>query len=107
MVIRIFFAVCGLSLLFFAVFFVQCCRLASRKSKLVVRKLPTTEGFSPAEATRLFAQLENEMAEFMARQGRSTALLFLLAASFLPVTPPAFVVNPSGIVDCKARLDDL
>ena len=81
MVIRIFYAVCGLSLLFFAVFFFQCCRLASRKTKFVVRKLPTEDVFNAAETTRVFAQWEKEMADFMARRWRSTALLLLLTAS--------------------------
>ena len=82
MVIRIFYAACGLGLLFFAVFFIQCCRLGPRKSNHLVRKLKTSDAFDSAEATRLFVHWEKEMAEFMARQGRSTALLFLVAASF-------------------------
>ena len=85
MFIRIFYAVSGLSLLFFAAFFLQCCRLAPRKAKAVVRKLHTLDAYNAAEATRLFAQCEKEMAEFMARHGRSTALVFLLAANGLPL----------------------
>ncbi len=81
MVISVFCAVCGLSLFFFAAFFLQCCRSASRKTKHVIRELSLDDSSASPETTRLFAQWEKEMAEFMARQGRSTALLFLIAAS--------------------------
>lgn len=97
--IRIFYAVCGLSVLFFAAFFIQCCRAASRKNKHVIRELSVDDIFTSAQTTHQLAQWEEEMAEFMARQGRSTALLFLMAAgsvallrSALPPTRAASMI---------------
>ena len=81
MVIRIFYAVCGLSLLFFGAFFLQCCRSASRKNKYVIGELSISDIFASAQTTRQLARWEKEMAEFMARQVRSKAPLFLNAAS--------------------------
>jgi len=83
MVISIFYAVCGLSVLFFAAFFLQCCRSSAKKTKHLIRKLPIDDSFASAQTTRLFAQWEKELAEFMARQGRSTVLGFLIAGSLV------------------------
>jgi hypothetical protein len=83
MAASIFYAICGLSILFFAAFFIQCCQSASRKNKHVVGELSPSDFFAPPQAMRLLAQWEQEMAEFLERQGRSTALLFLVGASWL------------------------
>lgn len=82
MVIRIFYAVCALSVLFFAAFFIQCFRSASGKTRHIIRDLPISD---MPDTARQFARWEKEMAEFMARQGRSIALLFLIAASSWPL----------------------
>src|SRR3954469_20147620 len=81
MVIRIFYALCGLSISFFVAFFLQCCRSASRKPKHVISELPISDAPNLSETARLFAQWEKEMAEFVARRGRSTASLLLIVAS--------------------------
>src|SRR4029077_19435289 len=99
MVITIFYAVCGLGILFFAGFFLQCCRSASRKTRHIISELAMDDSFASAQTTRLFAQWEKEMAEFMARQGRSTALLFLMAAtSVTSFRSPPPSVRPGSTV---------
>ena len=92
MVIWIFYAICGLGILFFAAFFLQCCLLSSRNHKHIIRQLSISDLFPSAQQARLLAQWEKEMAEFTARQGRSTARLFLIAASsaaLLGFNPPS------------------
>ena len=102
MVIRIFYAVCGLSLLFFGAFFLQCCRSASRKNKYVIGELSISDIFASAQTTRQLARWEKEMAEFMARQVRSKAPLFLSAATSASSTIPP--VHPdSNITQVNQR----
>jgi hypothetical protein len=100
MVIWIFYAVCGLGILFFAAFFIQCCRLSSENNQHSIAELSIRDTFPAAQQTRLLAQWDKEMAEFMARRGRSTALSLLIAAnsiawasSTLWSAPGASVVN--------------
>jgi hypothetical protein len=79
MVISIFYAICALGVLFFSAFFIQCCRLASRKTTHVIGELSPAGTFDSDQTTRLLGQWEQEMAEFMARQGRGAALVFLMS----------------------------
>jgi hypothetical protein len=89
---------CGLSLLFFAAFFIQCCRSASQKPQHPVSELSTSDILASAQTKRQLAQWEKEMAAFMARQARSTAPLFLMAmssAALLSSTIPSVRTNPT------------
>lgn len=81
MVIGIFYAICGLAILFFAFFFLQVCRLASRKAMSPATPLPADSVFNSAQISRQLAQWESEMAQFTARHGRSAARLILIATS--------------------------
>jgi hypothetical protein len=90
MVIGVFYAVCGLSVLFFAAFLIQCCRLTTGKPRHISGRVPAAEIFDPEETTRLLGQWEQEMSEFMARQGRSTAPLLLIAAGSLALLSASF-----------------
>ena len=105
MAASIFYVICGLSLLFFAAFFIQCCRSAARKSKQVINELSVSDVFTAAGTARLFAQWEREMTEFLERQGRSTAFLLLIGAGSLGLLGSTIpCAHSDGMV---ARLDQL
>ena len=105
MVITIFYAVCGLGIFFFVGFFLQCCRSASRKTRHVIRDLAIDDSFASAQTTRMFAQWEREMAEFMTRQGRTTAFLFLMAATSVASfrSPPRSAQSDSTVTKLNQR----
>ena len=79
----LFLLICVASLVFFAVFLVQCSRprRASRKAPVVI-KLSTTEAVDSAAGQRALVHLEQQMAEFLSTRGRSIAALLLAAGLF-------------------------
>ena len=74
----LFALICIASLLFFAVFLVQCSRprRAFRRSP-VARKVGTTAPVDSAAGRRALIHLEQQMAEFLSTHGRSVAVLLL------------------------------
>jgi hypothetical protein len=78
----VFLLICGVSLLFFVVFLVQCSRprRASRKAP-VVRKVAITNAVDSAAGRRTLIHLEQQMAEFLSSHGRSVAALLLAVGS--------------------------
>jgi hypothetical protein len=79
----LFLLICVVSLVFFAVFLLQCSRprRASRKAPVVL-KISPTEAVDSAAGRRALIHLEQQMAEFLSTRGPSIAAL-LLAVSLL------------------------
>jgi hypothetical protein len=87
-----FLLICGLSIVFFTIFFVGC-SLSMRKSsnrnrKVVsVRKLPQAQVVDSACGRRVFIHLEQQMAQFLSGQGGTVAILAVLASTLLLSLP--------------------
>ncbi len=83
----LFLLVCVVSLLFFAVFLVQCLRprRTSRRQPLV-RKVNTTDDRDSLAGHRALVHLEQQMAEFLSSHGRGIAVL-LLAMTLVSAVP--------------------
>ena len=79
----LFLLICLGSLLFFAIFLVQCSRAhrASRKPSLV-RRVNPTETVDSAAGRRALVHLEQQMAEFLSTHGRRVSVLLLAMLLF-------------------------
>jgi Putative beta-barrel porin-2, OmpL-like. bbp2 len=78
----VFLLICGVSLLFFVVFLVQCSRPRRASGKApVVRKVAITNAVDSAAGRRTLIHLEQQMAEFLSSHGRSFAALLLAVGS--------------------------
>jgi Putative beta-barrel porin-2, OmpL-like. bbp2 len=85
-----FLLICTLSVLFFAVFLLECSRpLRKSRGTPVVRKSSGTEFADSATGRRLFVHLEQQMAEFLSAHHRSVTLL-LLGMALLSVPIAAY-----------------
>jgi Putative beta-barrel porin-2, OmpL-like. bbp2 len=83
----LFLLVCVVSLLFFALFFVQCLRPRRASRKLPsVRKVNTTADRDSVAGHKALIHLEQQMAEFLSSHGRGIAVL-LLAVALIPAVP--------------------
>src|SRR5271157_4389562 len=91
----LFFAVCGLSVVFFAVFLVECSRPHRRSTKsVVVRKSNAAEVVDLGMGRRFFVHLEQQMAEFLSHHGRTAAVL-LVALLAMPLSLRAQGTQPT------------
>jgi hypothetical protein len=87
-----FLLICGLSIVFFTIFFVGC-SLSMRKSsnrnrKVVsVRKLPQAQVVDSACGRRVFIHLEQQMAQFLSERSGTVAILLILASALLSSLP--------------------
>ena len=79
----LFLLICLGSLLFFAIFLVQCSRAhrASRKRPLL-RRVNPTETVDSAAGRRALVHLEQQMAEFLSTHGRRVSVLLLAMLLF-------------------------
>ena len=77
----LFFVICTLSVLFFAVFLFECSRPVRKPQKApVVRKSKEAAAIDSATGRRFLVHLEQQMAEFLSRHGRTTAGLLIVLA---------------------------
>jgi hypothetical protein len=87
-----FLLICGISLVFFAIFLVEC-SLSMKKSHsrshkiLAVRKLSQDQVVDSACGRRVFIHLEQQMAQFLSEQRGTIAILVILASTFLLSSP--------------------
>jgi Putative beta-barrel porin-2, OmpL-like. bbp2 len=80
----LFFVICGLSVVFFAVFLVECSRPQRRPGKAPrVRRANGSDIVDLTTGRRFFVHLEQQMAEFLAAHHRAVALFVGAAALFL------------------------
>jgi len=71
----LFLVICSLSLVFFAVFLLECSRPVRKSKKApIVRKSPEAAVVDSAMGRRFFVHLEQRMAEFLSHHGRTTAV---------------------------------
>ena len=83
----LFLLVCVVSLLFFAVFLVQCLRPRRTSRRLpLVRKVNTTDDRDSLAGHKALVHLEQQMAEFLSSHGRGIAVL-LLAVTLVSAVP--------------------
>lgn len=82
----LFFIICALSLVFFAVFLFECAK-PSRKTKRapVVRKSPEVQVADSVVGRRFLVHIEEQMAEFLS-QHRTATVLLTVAMFLLPVS---------------------
>ena len=82
----LFFIICAISIAFFVVFFVGCSRSTTRRHQkaVYVHKISAPESqFADAlGGRRFFTHLEQQMAEFLSRHHRTTAILVLVMLIF-------------------------
>jgi hypothetical protein len=85
----LFFFICAISVVFFAVFLIGCSqpRRKSRRAP-VVRKAPETQAVDAATGRRFLVHLEKEMVEFIAVHGRTAAMLLIVTASLSLMARP-------------------
>src|SRR5271165_1493479 len=71
----LFLLICSVSVVFFAVFLFGCSRpLRKSKKGAVLRRLTEDAVIDSATGRRFFAHIEQQMAEFLAHHGRTTAM---------------------------------
>ncbi len=96
-----FLVICGISLVFFATFLVEC-SLSMKKSHnrsrktLAVRKLPQDQVVDSACGRRVFIHLEQQMAQFLSEKRGTIAILAILASTFLFSSPAHAQDNSSN-----------
>jgi putative OmpL-like beta-barrel porin-2 len=92
----VFYILCGLSVIFFAVFLFECSRQPRRSRKPpVVRKSNAAEVIDSAMGRRFLVHLEKQMAEFLSAHHRSATLVLIAMVSLsIPVTAPGQRTQP-------------
>jgi len=100
-VTTLFLLVCAVSVIFFLVFLLQCSRSnhkhatsKARRLTPIIRKPAEAQVVDSACGRRFLVHLEEEMAEFLAGQGRSVALL-LFAIACIPMLARAQAAGPN------------
>jgi hypothetical protein len=85
----LFLIICGVAVVFYAVFLFECSRLVRNSRKApVVRKSTEAAAIDSATGRRFLVHLEQQMAEFLSAQHRSAALL-LIAMALLSIRTAA------------------
>jgi hypothetical protein len=113
----LFFGICGLSVIFFAVFLFECSRPLRRVRKMpLVRRANGTDIIDLTTGRGFFAQLEQQMVEFLAEHRRTVAPLIVAAALLLipksahaqqsqPILPPPSAAEQSIPPAVQQQLD--
>jgi hypothetical protein len=104
-----FLLICGLSIMFFTIFFVGCSlsmkKPSNRIQKLMpVRKLPQAQVVDSACGRRVFIHLEEQMAQFLSERSGMAAVLVMLASALL-LSLPAHAQDSSANAQQSAASD--
>jgi hypothetical protein len=104
-----FLLICGISIVFFTIFFVGCSlsvkKSSNRNRKLVsAPKLPQAQVVDSACGRRVFVHLEEQMAQFLSGHGGTVAVLTILAA-MLSLALPVHAQDSSSPVPRSASSD--
>src|SRR5580704_1225747 len=77
-----FLTICGVAVVFYAVFLIECSRPRHAGRKVYLRKLSPNGAVDCAAGRRFLVHLENEMTEFLSTP-RGSATLWLIAMALL------------------------
>src|SRR5579863_512672 len=78
-----FLLICSISVLFFILFLIACCLPERKQRRSMVRKMPEAQAIDSLGGRRIFAHLEEQMAEFFSSH-RHPAAILLLAILLIP-----------------------
>jgi len=78
-----FLLICSISVLFFILFLIACCLPERKQRRSIVRKMPEAQAIDSLGGRRIFAHLEEQMAEFFSSH-RHPAAILLLAILLIP-----------------------
>src|SRR5579862_7771729 len=78
-----FLLICSISVLFFILFLIACCLPERKQRRSIVRKMPEAQAIDSLGGRRIFAHLEEQMAEFFSSH-RHPAAILLLAVLLIP-----------------------
>ena len=105
----LFFIICAISIAFFVVFFVGCSRSTTRRHQkaVYVHKISAPESqFADAlGGRRFFTHLEQQMAEFLSRHHRTTAILVLVMLIFPVLAKAQSESGPSAETQTTSSSD--
>jgi hypothetical protein len=92
-----FLTICGVAVVFYAVFLIECSRPRHAGNKVYLRKLPPNGTVDSAVGRRFLVHLENEMAEFLStRRGSATLSLIAMALLLIPLAAHRQGAQPTG-----------
>jgi hypothetical protein len=85
----LFLIICGVAVVFYVVFLIQCSRPPHAVKKVSFRKLASNRAVDSAAGRRFLAHLEKEMAEFLSTHyGSATLSLIAMALLLIPIVAP-------------------